>query len=330
MRSNSSNRRGIVSPAGSKSIALLGRWRRNRKRGRVGGRISAISCAAAPFAARRAHLATADVQELVGDVERRLALEDPPADRVGAVARAAGRGEVLAAALDRGADQAPARGPVDVPDQLGAAAERRDAAAEAAALRPLDEIRAALVGDLLAVPVARGSRADPAAVLADDADRQPARRVVDRGHGAVDLEDHVGSVERAHHVPIHRAGGVVLGHPVEVGMDAQVGERLEEERREMTRVVGCGCPRAPARGPAARPCSARSRRARASPGSPWGRGPRRRSGTRPPCRARATARRTASCSTTPRRLPTWTVPDGVLESLTTCRPPTWPAISSAQ
>ncbi len=38
----------------------------------------------------------------------------------------------------------------------------------------------------------------------------------------------------------------------------------------------------------------------------------------------------ASCSTTPRRLPTWTVPDGVLESLTTWGPSTDAASSSAQ
>src|SRR3954451_23044186 len=41
----------------------------------------------------------------------------------------------------------------------------------------------------------------------------------------------------------------------------------------------------------------------------------------------------ASCSTTPRRLPTWIVPDGVLESLMTCSRPLAAAsraISSAQ
>ena len=132
---------GSCRPTGSKLIAWLGRWRRNRKRSSVGGSSAAISCAAAPSPSRRAHLAAADVEELVRDVERRLALEDAAADRIGAVARPAGRGEVLAAALDRGADEAPARGPVDVPDQLGAAAERRHAALEAAAARPLDEVR---------------------------------------------------------------------------------------------------------------------------------------------------------------------------------------------
>ena len=38
----------------------------------------------------------------------------------------------------------------------------------------------------------------------------------------------------------------------------------------------------------------------------------------------------ASWSTTPRRLPTWTVPDGVLESLTTWDPLSVDASSSAQ
>ena len=66
----------------------------------LGGSRSAISWAAAPLPLRGAHLASADVEELVGHVGRRLALEDLPADGVAAVAAAALRGEVLAAALD--------------------------------------------------------------------------------------------------------------------------------------------------------------------------------------------------------------------------------------
>src|SRR6186713_2959465 len=58
----------------------------------------------------------------------------------------------------------------------------------------------------------------------------------------------------------------------------------------------------------------RSTASRNSVGSPWSR----------------SARAMASCSTTPRRLPTWTVPDGVLESLTTCGPDRPAASSSAQ
>ena len=38
----------------------------------------------------------------------------------------------------------------------------------------------------------------------------------------------------------------------------------------------------------------------------------------------------ASCSTTPRREPMWTVPEGVFESLTTCGPSNCAASSSAQ
>src|SRR2546422_9292956 len=55
--------------------------------------------------------------------------------------------------------------------------------------------------------------------------------------------------------------------------------------------------------------------------------PYRKRASRP--RAR-TARQIASTMTGPRRLPTWTVPDGVLPSLTTCGPLTEAASSSAQ
>ena len=78
----------------------------------VGGRAAAL---------RRGHLAAADVQELVGDVDRRLAIEDLTGDGVGAIPRPAGRREVLAAGLDRDPEQAPLGRPLEVPGELGAA-----------------------------------------------------------------------------------------------------------------------------------------------------------------------------------------------------------------
>ena len=51
-------------------------------------------------AARGAHLAAADIEELVGHVQGRFALEDLARDGVTAVPAAALRGEVLAAAFD--------------------------------------------------------------------------------------------------------------------------------------------------------------------------------------------------------------------------------------
>ena len=56
---------------------------------------------ARPAALARAHLPPADVQELVRDVEGRLAVEDLARDRVGAVAGAALRREVLPGGFDR-------------------------------------------------------------------------------------------------------------------------------------------------------------------------------------------------------------------------------------
>jgi hypothetical protein len=64
--------------------------------------------------------------------------------------------------------------------------------------------------------------------------------VVNRRHGAVDVEDHVRVVEGASHVRVHRARRVLLAHPVQLGVNAEVGEGLQEERREMARVVWMG------------------------------------------------------------------------------------------
>jgi hypothetical protein len=54
---------------------------------------------------RGRHLAAADVHELVGDVERRLTLEHLARDRVRPIARPAGGRQVLAAWLDRDAEE---------------------------------------------------------------------------------------------------------------------------------------------------------------------------------------------------------------------------------
>ena len=61
----------------------------------------------------------------------------------GAVARPAGRREVLAVGLDRDAEQAPLGRPLEVPGQLRGPAERRDPPGPAAADRPRHEVRAA-------------------------------------------------------------------------------------------------------------------------------------------------------------------------------------------
>ena len=66
---------GVVGPVAQEQEA---QQRRRQQRGDLVRRRA--------FPLRRAHLAPADVQELVGNVERRLALEDPAADRVGPVA----------------------------------------------------------------------------------------------------------------------------------------------------------------------------------------------------------------------------------------------------
>ena len=110
---------------------------------RVGGRAAAL---------RGRHLLAADVEELVRDVERRLALEHLARDRVAPVARAAGRREVLAARLDGHAEERPLGRPLEVPGQLGRPAERADPARRAAAARPGHEVRPAFEEDLARRP----------------------------------------------------------------------------------------------------------------------------------------------------------------------------------
>ena len=119
------------------------------------------------------HLLAADVEELVGDVARRLHLEDLAADGVGAVARPTGRSQIFAAALDRHSEKAPFCRPFQVPGQLGVAAKRRNPALVAAALRPRNHVGLALVRQRGAVPAGGVRGADLAALLADDLDRQP-------------------------------------------------------------------------------------------------------------------------------------------------------------
>src|SRR5437868_6484447 len=93
------------------------------------------------------HLVAADVEELVGDVERRIALEHLAGDRIAPIARPAGGREVLAAGLDRDPEERPLRRPLHVPRQLGAAAERRYPACATTPGRPCHEFRPALIAD---------------------------------------------------------------------------------------------------------------------------------------------------------------------------------------
>ena len=137
----------------------------------------------------RRHLLAADVEELVRDVERRLAFEHLPGDRVGAIARTAGRGEVLASGFDRDPEERPLGRPFEVPGQLRRAAERADPARRAAAARPLDEVRPALEEDPLAVPVGDDRGADLAAGRADDPERMPVVGVLDVRDAAIDVAD---------------------------------------------------------------------------------------------------------------------------------------------
>ncbi len=188
---------------------------------------------------RGGHLLATDVEELVRDVERRLALEHLAGDGVAPVARPAGRRQILAAGLDGHAEQRPLGRPFEVPRQLGRPAERAQPAGRPAALRPRHQIRPTLEEDALAVPLGHDRRADLAARGADHRERVPDLGMLDVGHAPVDLTDQRSAIEREPDVWVHRARRVDVAHPViAVGLDPETGEHVDEDPREMAGVAG--------------------------------------------------------------------------------------------
>ena len=181
----------------------------------------------------------ADVEELVRHVEWRLALEHLAGDRVRPVARTAGSRQVLAARLDRHAQDPPLGGPFQVPAELGTPTERTRPAGLPAAARPAHQPRAALVEDPLAVPLRDDGRADLAARLAHDLDRVPVGRMLDVGHAPVDIAYPVGPVQGEPDVRIDCSRGVHLAHPVvPIRADAEARKEVDEDLGMVARVRG--------------------------------------------------------------------------------------------
>ena len=263
IRSNSSNRRGIVSPDGSKFDRLVRpvaqeqearQGRRQDLRDLVsGGALALARCSSCVprCSGTRTGCSSGGSWSKTRRAIASARSRDPPA-----VARSLPQPSIVAPTRPQRAAQSTFQTILARPPN-GETRPRK-----AAPARPIDMVRATVIGDVRPVPVVRCGGPDLAAVLADHADRQPARGMVDRRDGPVDLEDHIGSVESTLHVRVHRTRGVVLGHPVEAWVDAQIGERLEEQRREVSGVVGVrGTGRARERARAVRPCTARPRRA---------------------------------------------------------------------
>ncbi len=266
-------------------------------------------------------------------VQRRLALEHLAGDRLRAVASAALGAEILPVRLDGHAEQAPLRRPVDVEGQLGAAAEGRDVAGMAAADGPGHQVGTALVVDPLPVPGGDDGGPYPAAVLADDRQRVPLVGMLGRWPpvGRCPARSRRGRAPRGCIGPSRRrrrprsssrrdpAGR--RGARTCPGRARRSGARTNRGRRRLD----------PARGPAGAPMA-----------SLHGIGRQQRLGIHRvqvvdavevgglQCRRARRARTITSLMTGPRRLPTWTVPDGVFESLRTWGPERRAASSSAQ
>src|SRR3990170_6186836 len=180
-------------------------------------------------ALRGAHLSPTDVEELVRQIERRLAIKALAGDGIGSVARAAGGGEVLAARLDGHPEEAPLRRPLQVPRQLGVPAEWADPTGRAAPASPCHVVWEAREGDRLAVPVGGQGGTDAATGRADRMDRQPTGRTLDAAHPKVDLADKLRSIEGGADVSVHLAGRIDLAHPVvAVRVDPDAREGVDE------------------------------------------------------------------------------------------------------
>src|SRR5919201_2958678 len=157
---------------------------------------------------RGRHLLPAEKEDRVGQAERWLLAEDVAIDLVRAVTPPPRREQVLATLLIRDAEVVPLRAPLFVPEELGAPLERRDAAAVPAALRPVDVVTLADIGDRRAVVVGGERRADPSAVLADHRYRQPPRLVVDVRDPLMDGADLLGAAKHEVDLPIERARAI--------------------------------------------------------------------------------------------------------------------------
>src|SRR4051812_25599182 len=122
----------------------------------------------------------------------------------------------------------PHRAPLEIPVELGAALERRPPCVMAAAFGPVDQITAAFVCDGLAVVVERERRTQPAAVLADDADRQPAFVLDDVRDLRVDLPNGRGVAKDEIDLSIEVAASIQIAHPAGLfGANAEQRERRE-------------------------------------------------------------------------------------------------------
>ena len=192
-----------VGPVRVELDRLVGPWPQEQeselfRRDDLGDRVGS-----SPLSLGGRHLLAADVEELVRNVERWLALEHLAGDGVAPVARSAGGREVLAPRFDGHAEERPLRRPFEVPGQLRVPAERADPAGRATAARPGHEVGAAFEEDLVAVPVGHDRGPDLAARRADDADRVPRLRVLDVGDATVDLAHQGRPVESQPDVRIH-------------------------------------------------------------------------------------------------------------------------------
>src|SRR5262249_47285619 len=172
----------------------------------------------------RAHLRAADQEEFIRDVERRHLpehlLQAGPRD----VARAALGRVILPRALDRHAEDAPLRHPLELPRELPPPIKARDLTIVTAALRPLPQVGPTAILDLLAIVGNDLGRPDPAAVLADDLKRMPLLApvrvrylLVDPPHGRRVRED---PIDRLVELPL----AVEIPHPVRLRAHAELLE----------------------------------------------------------------------------------------------------------
>ena len=225
------------------------------------------------------HLLAADVEELVGHVDRRLALEHLAGDRV-ATGRASRRPWTGPCRRVRWSRRTATTGP-PIRDST-AAWPRHRTARSSRSCRSRSPTRRARPGTRYRPASPSQSVTIVVPTLPQFGQMTPAgcQRVgmLDVGDPTVDVADERGAVQRGPEVRVHRPGRVDVAHPVvAVGVDAEAGERIDEDAREVARIRRVAVAgRDRARGRAAGPSRARWRRASGAPGRPSDRGHRRR------------------------------------------------------
>ncbi len=134
---------------------------------------------------------------------------------------------ILSSALNVYLHHLPFRAPFDLPGKFRMAIKRRNVPVMTASFGPLHRGRIARIGDLLAVPGFRFRRADLAAVLAYDRNREPVIGARRFGYLFVYLPYRRSIVQSLADDAVHSAGEVEFARAIELGLKSCLMNSLD-------------------------------------------------------------------------------------------------------